>query len=160
MPITGQPDEPTDLASTVLALFGRVHDQVREEIAGLDEGGLNRVPGPDTNSIATIVTHVVGSEAETIRAVAGVAAERDRDGDITHPLRTLVQLTDALEQADLLLTVVGSQIDADRLRARLSLPTLPAEDQGSGITWLVANYGHAREHVGQIQLTKQLYGLA
>ena len=26
-----------------------------------------------------------------------------------------------------------------------------------GIEWLITNYGHAREHLAQIQLTKQLY---
>jgi hypothetical protein len=26
-----------------------------------------------------------------------------------------------------------------------------------GLEWLVSNYGHAREHLAQIELTKQLY---
>jgi hypothetical protein len=26
-----------------------------------------------------------------------------------------------------------------------------------GVFWLVTNYGHAREHLAQIELTKQLY---
>jgi hypothetical protein len=26
-----------------------------------------------------------------------------------------------------------------------------------GLDWLVSNYGHAREHLAQIELTKQLY---
>jgi len=39
----------------------------------------------------------------------------------------------------------------------LALPTLPVDERRSGLTWLVGNYGHGREHVGQIQLTRQLY---
>ncbi len=49
---------------------------------------------------------------------------------------------------------------AARLQRLLSLPTLPAEERRSGLTWLAGNYGHAREHVGHIQLTAQLYRAA
>jgi hypothetical protein len=38
-----------------------------------------------------------------------------------------------------------------------ALPTLPRQDLRSGLTWLVGNYGHVQQHVGHIQLTKQLY---
>ena len=30
----------------------------------------------------------------------------------------------------------------------------------TGLHWLLTNYGHAREHLGHIQLTKQLYAEA
>jgi hypothetical protein len=87
-----------------MALFRQVHDQLREELDGLDDDTLNWILTQEANSIATIVTHLVGSEAETLRCVAGVDCERDR----------------------------------------------------AGLTWLIGKYGHAREHVGQVQLTKQL----
>ena len=147
------------MASTVLILFRQVHDQIREEIEGFDEASLNWTPGPGTNSIATIITHIVGSEAETIRSVVGIVDQRDREAEFSHPWQALAQVRSALEQADLLIATLGPQIDGDRLRALLSLPTLPPEEERSGLTWLVGNYGHAREHVGQIQLTKQLYRL-
>lgn len=145
------------MASTVLVLFKQVHDQIREEIAGLDDAGLNWTPGPGTNSVATIVTHLIGSEAETIRAVVGVAAQWDRDAEFSHPWQTMAMVSGDLEQVDLLIAMVGPRIDSDRLRARLSLPTHPPEEERSGLTWLIGNYGHAREHVGQIQLAKQLF---
>jgi hypothetical protein len=37
-----------------------------------------------------------------------------------------------------------------------ALPTLPADEKRPAMTWLIANYGHAREHLGQLLLTKQL----
>ncbi|MGA2519777.1 MAG: DinB family protein [Acidimicrobiales bacterium] len=157
MPIPADPADATDVASTVLVLFTQVHDQIRAEIHGLDEAGLNWIPGPETNSIATIVTHILGSEAESIRTVAGSPDERDRASEFDSRWKTQAQLARALEQADLLVTAATSDIDADRLRARLSLPTLAPDEQRSGLTWLVGNYGHAREHLGHIQLTKQLY---
>jgi hypothetical protein len=159
MAIAGPPEEPSDVASTVLALFGQLHDQIRHAIAGLDDVAVNWAPGAETNSIATIVTHVVGSEAETIRTVAGVTDVRDREAEFTRPSQTREQLVGVLARADLLLAAMGPRIDAERLRARVALPTLPSDEQRSGLAWLVGNYGHAREHLGQIQLTAQLYGM-
>ncbi|HSS60966.1 MAG TPA: hypothetical protein VLK30_05870, partial [Candidatus Limnocylindrales bacterium] len=41
--------------------------------------------------------------------------------------------------------------DLTELRPRGDRPPRP------GIEWLLSNYGHAREHLAQIELTKQLY---
>jgi hypothetical protein len=30
-------------------------------------------------------------------------------------------------------------------------------DPKPGLIWLISNYGHAREHLAQVELTKQLY---
>lgn len=157
MPIPAGPGDESDLASSLLILFKQAHDQIRDEIEGLDDVGLNWTPGFRTNSVATIITHVVGSEAETIKSVAGIVNRRDRDAEFLQPWKTREQVTRALHTADRLLAEVGSQIDSHRLSARLSLPTLPPDVQRSGLTWLIGNYGHAREHVGQIQVTQQLY---
>jgi len=43
-----------------------------------------------------------------------------------------------------------------RLQMMLTLPTLAATDRRSGLMWIIGNYGHAREHLGHIQLTRQL----
>ncbi len=82
---------------------------------------------------------------------------RDRAAEFGRPWQTRAQVRGSLEDADLLLATMGPHIDGERRRARFALPTLPPEEERSGFTWLVGNYGHAREHVGQIQLTRQLY---
>jgi hypothetical protein len=41
--------------------------------------------------------------------------------------------------------------DLTELRPRRDRPPRP------GLEWLLSNYGHAREHFAQIELTKQLY---
>jgi len=69
----------------------------------------------------------------------------------------VVDVLDALRAADELLASLQPQIGAHRLQRALALPTLPVDERRSGLTWLVGNYGHGREHVGQIQLTRQLY---
>ena len=160
MPIPAAPAGRSDIASTVLALFEQLHHQIREELTGLDDHGLNWSPGEGANTIAIIVTHLLGSEAETLRCVAGVACVRDREAEFVSKARPMGDILGELESADRRLRALQPEIDAHRLRRVLGLATLPDHEQRSGLTWLVGNYGHAREHVGHIQLTKQLYRAA
>jgi hypothetical protein len=134
-----------------------MHDQLRDELNGRTDVEINWTPTSGANSIATIVTHLVGSEAETLRCVAGVECERDRDAEFGGDPLTMSQALVQLEGADDLITNLEPLIDSNRLQAEIALPTLPDEEIRPGLTWLIGNYGHAREHVGQIQLTKQLY---
>jgi hypothetical protein len=156
VPIPASPAH-SDATSTLIALFRQVHDELRDELDGLDDHTLNWTPLPGTNSIATIVTHLVGSEAETFRCLAGVACERDRDAEFANQELTRHEVLGLLKAADDLITELEPRIDADRLASLLPLPTLPSEEARPGLTWLVGNYGHAREHVGHVQLTKQLH---
>jgi hypothetical protein len=61
-----------------------------------------------------------------------------------------------LEEADKLIVDAESSIDTSRLIAEFPLPTCPAEDVRTGLTWLIGPYWRAREHVGQIQITMRL----
>jgi hypothetical protein len=146
-----------DVSSTLIALFRQVHRELRDELEGLDDDALNWVPVPGANSIATIVTHLVGSEAETLRCAAGIACERDRDAEFVASMMTREDLLVLLDSADDLTVELSSRIDGGRLAAEFPLATMPADDVRSGLAWLIGNYGHAKEHVGQIQLTKQLH---
>jgi hypothetical protein len=155
MQIPASPAGP-NAAATLTALFRQVHEQLRVELHGLDDEAINWVPTAKANSIATIVTHLVGSEAETLRCVAGQECERDRDAEFATKRLTTRDVFGLLDGADDLITELEPLIEPDRLTSEFRLPTLPAEEIRSGLTWLAGNYGHAREHVGQIQLTKQL----
>jgi hypothetical protein len=157
MPVPEAPVGRSDAGSTVLALFAQMHDQIRMEIEDLDDDGLNWSPDADSNSIATIVTHLVGSEAETLRCVAGVPCTRDRRAEFVGGWRRRADVLEELRGADDLIAEVRPKIAAPRLRTTLALPTLPDDQRRSGLTWLVGNYGHAGEHVGHIQMTRQLY---
>src|SRR5450759_798947 len=141
------------IATTVGALFHSVHEQMREHVRGLDHGTLNWKPLPLANSIAVLVVHTLGSEREMIRAVRSVTTERDRTAEFTAEADA-ADLLARLDQADRELDEhIGALTAADlaELRPRGDRPPRP------GIEWLLSNYGHAREHVAQIELTKQLY---
>lgn len=156
MPI---PAAPTDdgVPSAVLVLFRQVHQQLRDELDGLDDDALNWVPMAGANSIATIITHLVGSEAEALRCVAGITCERDRDAEFLGPGLTRADVFRLLEEADTLSVELEPTIDTGRLIAEFPLPTCSPEEVRTGLTWLIGTYGHSREHVGQVQITTQLH---
>ncbi len=108
MPVPAAPSGRTDTASIVLVLFLQLHDQVRAEIADLDDAAINWVPTPGANSIATIVTHLVGSETETLRCVAGVPCQRDRDAEFSGQRLGLSDVMAMLDRSDALIAEIGS----------------------------------------------------
>ena len=146
--------EPSDVASIVLDLSAHLQGQLRHELEGLDDDAVNWWPAPGANTIAT---HMLGSEAETLRSVAGATTVRHREKEFTRGRRPTAELFDELRAADELIVRLRTEISAERLGLSLALPTLPADERRPGLTWMVANYGHSREHVGHIQLTKQIF---
>jgi DinB family protein len=148
-------DEKTGriLAAMMQELFRAVHNNLRDQVRGLDHGTLNWRPLPKANSITILVVHTLGSEREMIRSVRMVATERDRDSEFKVEAEA-ADLLALLDQADRDLDEhLGAVTVADltEMRPRGDRPPRP------GLYWIVTNYGHAREHLAQIELTKQLY---
>jgi hypothetical protein len=134
--------------------FKVVHDQLRDEVRGLSPEELNWKPAPDTNSIAALVVHTLGSEAEVLRVAANVQGARDRDAEFRASAETPDDLLRRLDQADAYIDDMAARITQDDLAAeRMRGERKPQ----TGLHWLLTNYGHAREHLAHIQLTKQLY---
>ncbi len=142
------------VAETIGSLFRAVHRDIREQVEGLDRKALNWKPHPDANSIAVLVFHALGSEREMINAVRAIKTERDR------PAEFEVEA----DAADLIALLEIADADMDRHIAALTAHDLSApRPRGDrpprpGLEWLMRNYGHEREHLAQIELTKQLYG--
>jgi DinB superfamily len=141
------------VAGSLAKVFHEVHDNFREQVRGLDHGTLNWRPLPKSNSIAVLVVHSLGSQREMLRAVRNISTERDRDSEFKAEA----------EAADLLALIDQADRDVDEHLGALTADDLtglrPRGDRPPrpGIEWLITNYGHAREHLAQIQLTKQLY---
>ena len=141
------------IAATVAVLFHAVHDSLREQVKEVDHVTLNWKPLPKANSIAVLVVHTLGSEREMIRAIRKIGMERDRPAEFRAEAES-AELLALLDQADREVDEhLGAVTAADltELRPRGDRPPRP------GLDWLLSNYGHAREHLAQIELTKQLY---
>jgi hypothetical protein len=115
----------------LISQFRRLHARIADVLRGLDDAGCNWAPAEGTNPISTIVVHLLGSEAEAF----GLAPGRDRPSEFVPKVRPGAELLARLEQADAALPPPGG---VDLLR-------------------VVANLGHAGEHIGELLLTAQLY---
>ncbi len=141
------------LIKTVQHGFREVHANIRKVVEGLDEEDLNWKPHPEANSIAVLITHTLGSEREMLAAVRGVRIPRDRPSEFLVTGVDSKSLGEMLDQADAWLDdQIAGMTDEDLVakRPRGEWPPLP------GTYWLVTNYGHAREHLAQMELTRQL----
>jgi DinB superfamily len=141
------------ITAAIGALYHDVHEKLREQVRGMDAGTLNWKPLPLANSVAVLIVHTVGSEREMIRAVRSLPTERDRDSEFKAEAEA-ADLLALLDRADRELDEhLGAVTAADltELRPRGDRPPRP------GLDWLLSNYGHAREHLAQVELTKQLY---
>jgi len=142
------------VAGTVGSAFHDLHNTIREIIGGLDPEALNWKPHPEANSIAVLVAHTIGSEREMLAAVRGIRVERDRPSEF-RAQADAKELAALVDQADADLEEHAGAITPEDLTADRPRGDNPPR---AGLHWLVTNYGHAREHVAQIELTKQLYG--
>lgn len=141
------------VAGVVREGFRHVHDRIRELIRGLDQQALNWKPHPEANSIAVLVTHSLESEREMLAAVRGVKVARDRPSEFAVESGA-AELETLLNHADSWLDEQVAALKADDLTA-----SRPRGNQSPrpGLVWLFQIYGHAREHLAQMELTKQLY---
>ena len=138
--------------------FGRafrdLHERLREQVRGLDSGTLNWRPLPKANSVAILVVHTVGSEVEMIQSVRSMPNARDRDAEFRAEADA-DQLLAMIDTADRELAEhIAALTSADLTELRTRGDGRPPQP---GLFWLVTNYGHSREHLAQIELTKQLY---
>src|SRR5260370_33099064 len=143
------------VADTVGRLFHELHGGIRGQGEGADRDRLNWKPHPDANSVAVLVVHTLGSEREMLRAGRMLSAERDRQAEFKAQAEA-ADLLALLDRADRELdehVVALTAADLTEMRPRGDRPPKP------GLEWLLSNYGHAREHLAQIQLTRQLHGM-
>ncbi len=145
------------LVTCIVELYHAVHNELRKEIGALSDEALNWPPGSEMNSIATLVVHLLASEAEMLQSVRGFPAPRERDAEFAQRRYARDELLDRLSAADAELDQSGGGITATDLQAERSRPNKPAP--ATGMFWLLRNYGHAREHLAHIQLTRQVFSL-
>ncbi len=142
------------LVATVVRLYKEAHAEMRDTVRGMDPAALTWRPAPETNSIAVLIVHTLGSEGEVFRIARNAANSRDRDAEFRTGVASAADLIALLDAADADLDAAAPQITAADVDAERPRRTNPPETMRY---WMIQNYGHAREHLAQIHLTKQLY---
>ncbi len=138
---------------TFMELFAALHEKFREQVRDLDAGTLNWRPLPKSNSIAVLVAHSLGSEREMIRGVRSLPTGRVRDDEFKVEA-TAADLLALLDQAD---REVKEQLSGLTAADLVENRPRGENEPRPGLYWLISNYGHAREHLAQLELPKQLY---
>lgn len=144
---------PTTLLTGVVDRYLREgHDEMRELVRGLPGDVLDWSPGPDTNSIAVLVLHTLDSERFLTALVGGMQLARDREAAFR---------TAGLTADDVLAQIDAIELDVAGFLAGITDDQLasPVERRGRtapGAYWLLHLAAHAREHLGQASLTRQL----
>ncbi len=136
----------------VLALFRPIHTKIREALDGLDPAALGWRPGPETNSIGSLVQHIAATEQGNIARITGAASgpfawDENRSFD-------RAELLNLLDQADAFLDETEKTLPTSSLAMTVNHPH---RGPSTALVLLLQTYGHVYEHYGHLELTRQLY---
>ena len=142
--------------TSYLDLLQDCHNGILQALEGLPPAALDWVPGQDMNSISVLLAHITGSERFWIGDIAAQEpSNRDRDAEFR--VRGVAadvfrkRLADNLEYARNVLEKMGLQ-DLESARVR------PSDGREFTVAWaLLHALEHATLHLGQIQITRQLW---
>jgi uncharacterized damage-inducible protein DinB len=139
-----------------IRLLQQSHNEILDALEGLSSAALDWSPGPDMNSISVLVFHLTGAERYWIGDVAAQdPKERDRDAEFrVHGVGMDIlkkRLEDNLEYARNVLEKFTIQdLEKTRVSAR--------DGRTFTVAWaLLHALEHTTLHLGQIQLTRQLW---
>jgi len=141
--------------TSYLDLLQDCHNGILEALDGLTQDGLDWIPGQNMNSISILLAHITGSERYWIGDIAAQEpSNRDRDAEFrVRGVEADVfrkKLADNLEYARKILDKMSLQ----------ELESVRTSGDGRNLTvgWaLIHALEHATLHLGQIQLTRQLW---
>ena len=133
------------------------HGDMLEVIESLPEEAINWVPYEGGNSIAVLVTHVVGNELETLRTIRGLPSARDRSAEFDVTVASAGDLRALLSEARAVSEDLTPQITPEQLEAIVLRPNATRINNRTGMYTLNHSILHAREHIGQMMLTRDLW---
>ena len=140
---------------TYLDLLQDCHNGILQAIEEIPKDALDWVPGKDMNSIAVLLAHIIGSERFWIGDIAAQeSSNRDRDAEFrVRGVKADIfrkRLADNLEYARNALDKMSLQdLEATRVSG---------DGRERTVGWaLLHALEHATSHLGQIQLTRQLW---
>lgn len=149
-----------DFACPEVAVFWRYISSSVERlvrVAGdIDVPGLHwRPPATDTNSIAVLVTHTMGNAEENIlETLCGERVGRQREGEFVPQQITAAELADEWSALRPRLAHALAALPCNAMDRQVEHPR---RGQISGREVLIVVARHAAEHLGQAELTRDLW---
>lgn len=135
-------------------LFDDQKAAMREVVGGLSAEAVNWAPaGGETNSIAQMLSHALEAERFLVASAVGVTLERNREAQFAVQIGAADELLAEIDRTAGLVNGWLDQLTAERLAAETTGRAVPR----SGAWMAIHALEHAREHVGQALLTRQLY---
>ncbi len=142
--------------SAVESTLREQHDVLRELVRGLTPIVLNWSPGPEMNSIAVLVGHLLDAERYLVAAALGETIERDRERWFRYEAPSDTALLDLIDQVERETLGRLARLTAETLVQEFSPPNDRLGRSFTGLRWLLHAIQHNREHIGQALLTRQL----
>jgi uncharacterized damage-inducible protein DinB len=132
------------------------HNDILRAVDGLTASALDWAPGPDMNSISVLVVHLTGAERFWI---GDVAAQEPSDRVRDEEFKVKGLDSDALKKRlDDTLAYARTTLEKFTLQDLDTPRRSPQTDREFTMAWaLLHALEHATEHLGQIQLTRQLW---
>jgi uncharacterized damage-inducible protein DinB len=141
------------MATTIIELFAEANGRLRKAVSGLDAGALDRAVAPETNSIAVLVAHCVGSQLDWLHVAAGHVIARDRDAEFRVRGKSAGELEALIERT----AAEVPELVRDAIRAGLGTARKTRSQRDTTAAYALFHaLEHLTEHVGQVELTRQL----
>jgi uncharacterized damage-inducible protein DinB len=133
-----------------------LHQNLKDSLAGLDQAGLDWMPGRGMNSLCVLVVHVVGAQRYWIGdVIAGEPSGRDRDAEF----RARGFSSEALiERLDACLAYTAKVLESLSLEDLGKSCTSPRDGHIQTVGWaLVHILAHTGIHAGHAQIGRELW---
>lgn len=150
-------DAITSFQQGIKIVIAEHHQDMRDTVAGLDADALNWRPGPETNSLAVLVIHLLGAQHSCVTTALNEPIERDRDAEFQATADGPDELIAEIDRIDGLMPGLIERVTAEDLEAERSRPNDRLGRTKPGIWWILHAVEHNREHIGQMFLTRQMY---
>jgi len=108
------------------------------------------------NFIAVLVTHLLGNQVETLRTVRQQPSDRNRAAEFAVDDASQADLVTLVDKARAVLVELAPEITSAQLDRLVRRPAAP-DTVYSGLYQLKHSITHAREHLGQIWMTRDLW---
>ncbi|MCX7622324.1 MAG: DinB family protein [Thermomicrobium sp.] len=142
--------------AAVEATLREQHAVLRDLVRDLPPAVLNWVPGPDMNSIAVLVGHLLDAERYLVAAALGDVVERERERWFRYEAPSAAALLELIDRTEAETSERLARLTAEALVREFSPPNDRLGRCFTGMRWLLHAIQHNREHLGQALLTRQL----